>query len=66
MEKNNIEDVTMTEYTLLVNQMYKLHNETKQEFKALNNKVDDMGTDLKIVKNLLLQMVENNGLKAVK
>ena len=63
---NYNDPVNITEYTLLVNQMNKLHEETKQEFRTLNNKVDDMGTDLKIVKNLLLQMVENNGLKAVK
>ena len=63
---NYNDPVNITEYTLLVNQMNKLHEETKQEFRTLNNKVDDMGTDLKIVKNLLLQMVEKNGLKAVK
>ena len=71
MEKEK--NVTFDEYTLLCNHMYKLHNETKEEFKAVNSRLDKMDSrldnvdsDLRIIKNLLLQMVENNGLKAVK
>ena len=48
MEKRN--NVTFDEYTRLYTHMNDLHGDTKQEFKQVNNRLDNMETDLTEVK----------------
>jgi len=67
------ENPNFNEFSGFVMEERKHHEETKQELKKVNDRLDKMDgrldrmdTDLRIIKNLLLQMVENNGLKAVK